>query len=250
VRAIDRLNDEGFSLLLKELSSDIGHAHFHYKLLRALLDVYNNPSSETFSQSRTFWFLTIEAHQDATLFRLGRVFDQGKDGLSLGKLLQTIKAYPHFFDEAHFRKRFKNKVFAENLTKDFKKLSMEGLERDIGLVSVDQNQGGDDVVRRFVAIRKKYLAHKDPKPLLSPAEFKTVADLSWADVEHLLDLANSLIRKYSLLFSASVDSTSMLGQDDYKYVIEAIEDKMQAHKASMETMIKYVDNLDTNRKKE
>lgn len=230
---IDIPNDDEFSLLRNALSSDIGHAHFHYKLLRALQDAHDE-YWEVFSQSRTFWYLALEAHQDATLFRLGRIFDQERGALTLGNWLQTIKSNLHFFDEPSFRKRLQGNPFVENLARDFRKPDRHELEQDIGSVVVSVNKGTDNVVKKFIDIRNKYLAHKDPRTLLPSRGPQMVADLSWNDVEHLLSLADRLLSKYSILFAASVDSTTMLGQDDYKYVLETIKERVESHKAAVE----------------
>jgi hypothetical protein len=234
---IDIPNDNEFSLLLNALSSDIVHAHFHYKLLRALQDAHYQ-YWEVFSQSRTFWSLTIEAHQDATLFRLGRIFDQEKSALSLGNWLQTIRSNLHFFDEPNFRRRLQGNSFVESLAKDSRKPDEHELEQDIGSVVVNVNKGIDNVVKKFIDVRNKYLAHKDPKVLLPSRGPKMVADLSWNDIEHLLSLADSLLNKYSLLFAASVYSTTMIGQDDYKYVLETIKERIESHKAAVEAEMK------------
>ncbi len=65
-----------------------------------------------------------------------------------------------------------------------------------------------------------------------------VADLSWDDIEHLLSLADRLLSKYSLLFAAKVDSTTMVGQDDYKYVLETIRARIDAYDARNEAEMK------------
>jgi hypothetical protein len=234
---IDIPNDNEFSLLLNALSSDIGHAHFHYKLLRALQDA-RDEYWEVFSQSQTFWSLTLEAHQDATLSRLGRVFDQEKTALSLGNWLLTIKSNLHFFDEPNFRKRLQGNPFVESLAKDSRKPDEQELEQDVGSVVKSVNKGIDNVVLKFINIRNKYLAHKDPKVLLPSRGPEMVADLSWNDVEHLLNLADGLLSKYSLLFAASVDSTTMLGQDDYKSVLETIKGGIESHRAAAEAEMK------------
>ncbi len=185
-------------MLLNELSSDIVHAHFHYKLLRALQDAHGQ-YGEVFSQSRTFWYLTLEAHQDATLFRLGRIFDQAKGALSLGHLLQTIKSNLHFFDEPNFRKRLQGNPFVDSLAKDSRKPDEHELDQDIGSVMRD-NKGFDNVVEKFINTRNKYLAHKDPKVLLPSQGPEMVADLSWNDIEHLLSLANRATQQIQLAF--------------------------------------------------
>ena len=226
-------DDNEFSLLLNELSTDMIHAHFHYTLLRALEDARSQYAG-VFSQSPTFWYLTLNAHQDVVLFRLGRIFDQSNGSLSLRNLLRAIKSNLHFFDEPNFRKRLQGNPFVDSLSKDSRKPVESELDHDIGLVAKDANNGFDNVAERFIHIRNKYLAHKDAKVLLASTDPETVAELSWDDVEHLLSLAKGLISKYSLLFAASVDSTTMHGQDDYKNVIESIKEHVDAWEARVE----------------
>ncbi|MGA3281857.1 MAG: hypothetical protein ABSD50_12850 [Smithella sp.] len=231
---IDISNDNEFSILLDALSSDITYAHFHYKLLRSLHGaIEGDQYREVFNQSWTFWHLTLEAHEVAMLLRLGRIFDQGKNALSLGNWLQTIRSNLHFFDEPNFRRRLQGNSFVESLAKDSRKPDEHELKQDIGSVVVNLNNGIDSVVKKFNNVRNKYLAHKDPNVLLPSRGPKMVADLSWNDIEHLLSLANRLLSKYSLLFTASVYSTTMVGQDDYKYVLESIKMRIESYKATM-----------------
>jgi hypothetical protein len=114
------------------------------------------------------------------------------------------------------------------------------LDQEVGTILVKLNKKGaaDKVVKKFVATRDKFLAHKDPNFLLPSRGPKKVADLSWNDVEHLLSLANRLLTKYSLLFAASAYSTTMHCQDDYKYVLETINKRIESHKADEEADMK------------
>jgi hypothetical protein len=234
---IDISSDDEFSLLREALSYDIGHAHFHYKLLRALQDAHDQ-YGEVFGESRTFWHLTLEAHEDAVLYRLGRIFDQSKRALSLGNWLQTIKSNLHFFDEQSFRKRLQSNPFVESLAKDCRKPDEQELDQDIASVVVSLNKGTDNILKKFVDIRNEYLAHKDPGGLLPSRRPQMVTDLLWTDVEYLLSLADRLLSKYTILFDASVDSTTMVGQDDYKYVLETIKERIESHKAAVEADMK------------
>jgi hypothetical protein len=218
-------NEKQFGLLLDALSSDIGCAHFHYKLLRALQGSHDQ-YSEVFSSSPTFWFLTSQAHEDATLFRLGRVFDTQKRALSLVNWLLTIKSNLHLFDEPNFRKRLSGNAFVDSLAEASRKPDETELDRDIASVA------DDVVVKKFIGIRHKYLAHRDPNLLL------VGADLSWEDIEYLLDLASRLFNKYTNFFAASVYSTTMAGQDDYKRVLDAIKDSIDSYKRAVQAEIK------------
>jgi hypothetical protein len=226
-------NENEFSLLPNALSHDIGHAHFHYKFLRALQDAHDQ-YWEVFSESRTFWGLTLEAHEDAMLYRLGRIFDQHKSALSLGKWLQIIKSNLYFFDEQNFRKRLQDNSFVESSAEDSRKPDEQELEQDIGSVVVKGNKGADNIVKKFVGIRNAYLAHRGLGGLLPSRGPQMVTDLSWDDVEYLLSLADRLLSKYTILFDASVDSTTMVAQDDYKRVLETIKERIESHKAAVE----------------
>ena len=234
---IDIHDDNEFSLLLNELSADVIYAHFHFKLLRALQDAYDQ-YSEVFNETRTFWHLTLEAHEAATLFRLGRIFDQHRDALSLGNWLLTIRSNLHFFDEPNFRRRLQGNAFVDSLATDSRKPDECELDRDIGLVVAGQKKGLDESVRKFIVIRHKYLAHRDPAFLLPSRGPERAADLLWADIERLLNLAAELLNKYSSLFAASVYSTTMVGQDDYKYVLETIRARINSRKADVDAEMK------------
>ncbi len=226
MKSIGIKNENEFSLLLDTLSSDVGYAHYHYKLLRALQAAHEQHPN-VFVQARTFWHLTLQAHNDAMLFRLARVLDRTKDAFSLGAWLATIKSHLHFFDEANFRARLSGNAFVDSLASAPRKPDEAELDRDIGLV------GKDKVATKFIRIRNKYLSHQDPKVLLPSCGPEKIEDLSWDDVEHLLDLASGLLNKYSNLFAASLYSTSMAGQDDYKYVIETIKRRIESHEAAV-----------------
>lgn len=234
---IEILDDNEFSLLLNTLSADVVHAHFHYQLLRALQDAHDQ-YSEVFNETRTFWYLTLEAHQGATLFRLGRIFDQHKHALSLGNWLMTIRSNLHFFDEPDFRRRLQGNAFVDSLAKDSRKPEERELDRDISLVVAGSKKGVDESVRKFIDIRNKYLAHRDPAFMLPSQGPQKVADLLWADIERLLNLAAGLLNKYSSLFAASVSSTTMVGQDDYKYVLETVRARINSHKVDVDAEMK------------
>jgi hypothetical protein len=67
-----------------------------------------------------------------------------------------------------------------------------------------------------------------------------VDPLDFAEVEVLLERAVSILNKYSLLFGALAYSTSMVGADDYKYVLDCIRKDIEARDREWkEEMAKY-----------
>jgi hypothetical protein len=225
-------DDKEFSLLLTTLSSDIGWSQFHYKLLRDLQNARDS-YPEVFNETRTFWYLTFQAHETATFYRLNRIFDQEKEALSLVNWLITIKTHLYLFDEANFRQRLQGNEFVDSLAKSLRKPDEHELNQDIELVWTKDkgNKNVDSIV-------KKYLAHIDPSFLLPSRGVQSLPDLTWDDIEHLLDLASRLLNKYSSLFSANLYSGTIIGHDDYKYIIETIKMRITSYKAAIDAETK------------
>jgi hypothetical protein len=232
-------DDKEFSLLLTTLSSDIGWSQFHYKLLRDLQNARDS-YPEVFNETRTFWYLTFQAHETATLYRLNRVFDQEKEALSLVNWLMTIKTHLYLFDEANFRQRLQGNEFVDSLARSFRKPDEHELNQDIKLVWTKDksNKKVDPIVKKYVDIRNKYLAHVDPSFLLPSCGIQPLADLTWDDIEHMLNLASKLLNKYSSLFSANLYSGTIIGHDDYKYIIETINMRIMSYKAVIDAETK------------
>ncbi len=232
-------NDKEFSLLLTTLSSDIGWSQFHYQLLRDLQNARDS-HPEVFNQTQAFWYLTFTAHETATFFRLNRIFDQEKKSLSLVNWLMTIKTHLHLFDEVNFRQRLQGNEFVDSLAKSLRKPDEHELNQDIELVWTKDkgNKNVDSVVKKYVDIRNKSLAHIDPSFLLPSRGVQSLPDLTWDDLKHLLDLASRLLNKYSSLFSANLYSGTIIGHDDYKYIIETINMRIMSYKAVIDAETK------------
>jgi hypothetical protein len=99
-----------FDTLLASLSEDTVTASIHWTLCKDLWASVNEFVREL-NQSPAFWSLTMNAHREVALFRLGRLFDQQRSALSLRSLVDTIAANLHLFDVERFRERLKENPF-------------------------------------------------------------------------------------------------------------------------------------------
>jgi hypothetical protein len=206
---------EELSLLLEGLKDEIISANSYHRLFRGLVN--SMPAHEReFQQSYVFWYLTMEALQDAGRVNLCRIYDQNSTSLNLVNLLHTIKANLHFFSEVHFRKRLEGNAFVDSLAQVNRVPKMDELERDIESVSCK-----NPIVEKLMIWRNNIVAHRGAKISLGKKKILENNPLSQREIEQLLEHSLETFNKYSSLYQASTLSTQnlILGHDDYKALL-------------------------------
>ena len=211
--AIKIKTEAQFATLLTSLAEDVVTASIHWKLCKDLWASVNEFVREL-NQSPAFWSLTMNAHREVALFRLGRLFDQQKGALSLTTLVDTIAANLALFDLDRLKERLKDNPFVQSLAEGARRPNTDTLAQDAQCVSES-----DPLVARLTAIRNRVLAHRDPRVVLG-----TVTDpagaLEASDIDALLQRAATVVNRYSSLFRTGTHMMSMLGQDDFRRVLE------------------------------
>lgn len=209
-------NSDEFDALIEGLAHDIVDANVHFRLHQNLSDSIADYCIEL-NQSRAFWNLTISAQLDAALLRLCRAYDSDSSSLSLPRLLATIECNPDIFDTPDFKERLMDNPFVEGLTDVDRIPDKDDLVADIKLVSKR-----DPFVSRLLKWRNNIGAHRDPRETITPNS--VVGDpLNFTEIEYLLTSAIGILNRYSSLFKAVTYSTSMVGADDYSYVLGCIK---------------------------
>lgn len=181
------------------------------------------------NQSPAFWTLTFNAHWDTAFYRLSRLYDQTKRALNLPNFLQTIQVNVARFDSGAFRTRYKTNQFIDNLSKTNRRPDDATLAADLASVS----ERTDPLVARLVDIRNRVLAHRDPSVLLSPNP-NDVFSLSEAEFDTLIVRAQTIVNRYSRLFSAQTNSMKIVGEDDFRSVLSYVREGVQAAEARAE----------------
>lgn len=220
---------------MKGLAQDIVDANIHYRFHQDLNSAIPEYVSEL-NQAATFWNLTMSAQVDATLLRLCRAYDSHSASLSLPRLLATIEANLHIFETPAFKERLKKNPFVESLAKDSRVPDKNELKADIILAS-----SSDPLVSSLLAWRNNIGAHRNPRETLSPSSV-VVDPLKFSDVEKLLERAIRILNKYSLLFAALAYSTSMVGADDFKYVLGCIRNDLLTRDRDLKEQIAKLEN--------
>ena len=220
-------SEAAFDTLLTSIAEDAVTASIHWRLCKDLFASVPEFVSEL-NDSPAFWSLTMNAHREVTLFRLGRLYDQQRGALSLRSLVDTIATNRHLFDVDRFRERLKGNPFVDSLADAARQPDEATLVQDANSVSEES----DPLVKKLLAIRNRVLAHRDPRVVLG-----TVADPSQAldplDMDKLLERASMVVNRYSSMFRAGTHATWMFGGDDWKRVLGHVRDDLTARRAKL-----------------
>jgi hypothetical protein len=181
------------------------------------------------NQSPAFLSLTMSAHREVALLRLGRLFDQQKGALSLPSLVDTIAANQHFFDVDRFKERLKDNPFVQSLAEGARRPDSETLASDGRSVSPS-----DPLVERLTTMRNRVMAHRDPRVVLGTVA-DPAGDVEAAAIDHLLSRAATVVNRYSMMFRAG--SHLMFGHDDFRRVLEHVRDDVDAINARIDEEI-------------
>lgn len=160
----------------------------------------------------------MQAHLNACLLHLCRAFDQNQSALHLKSWLLTIKDNLALFDEPKFCERLKDNQFVDTLAKDPRRPDVATLDRDIESCSIE-----DPLVRNLNTYRGSLIAHKSARNVVNQKNIGDQHPLKYDDIETLLKRSDEILNRYSGLFSAHFYSTSIVGREDYRYIVECVE---------------------------
>ncbi len=214
MKAIRVTSEKEFERLLDHLSNEAHRASDHWHLLKGLEAASKRYRFEM-RESLAFWNFTLNAHHDAVLFRLARLYDQDVGSLSLKRFLLTVRASVEYFSDGALRTRLKDNPFVEELLS--RKLTLSTLGGDIRRVSEDR----DPLVHRLYKLRNESLSHVNPNPVRLGAA-STLARLNGKEIQSLLDRACKIVNRYSLTYRASLLSAKVIGADDYNHLLDLI----------------------------
>lgn len=221
-RGIRLKPSEQFEWLLSHLLTEVHRVWDHWDLWGAL-DKAIEEDGAAFNQSVQFWRLTIQAHKDSVVLRLGRLYDPHPKALSLENLLQTIRNDAQH--GAHFTKV------------DIASLDHGTLKTDIETVSEI-----DPLVSQLLEVRNEYLAHRASR-IVSSGSFSGVPILKQEELRTLLDRASRIANAYSQLCGRPPRSRHHPGSDDYKRILDLIRRGLASIKKERADEIKRLQEL-------
>lgn len=224
-----------FHSLLLALVDELVDAHIHFRLFKSL----NADIPEyvrVFNQSCAFWQLTLRAHLDAVFLRLCKAYDQyggGNPSLNLRNLLDTVAANLYLFDEPNFRERLRDNPFVDSLAATSRRPDLAQLQQDLLSVS-----SSDPLVNKLTIWRNNFYAHRSPAQILDAEVFARTYPLPLEDIEGLLNNGITIVNRYSDLFVATRHLPSMVGQNDYSWLLKVAKEELDRRERSFQEEVK------------
>jgi len=218
-------NADEFKRLLESLALELVDANI-YLGLHNDLETATTSYRREFRQSWAFWSLTLQAHFDAALFRLCRIFDQHREGLNLRSFLETIQGNLGIFEEHNFRERLQGNPFVDSLAATARRPDPDQLARDI-----EFSGDGNPLVKSLIVLRNNYFAHRSARDVVDPQDLHLRYPLTKEHVETLLKGGLEILNRYSSLFDAHLYADYMVGRDDYQAILGAVQEKLARYDA-------------------
>lgn len=219
-----QMDSTQFSRAIEALSRDVLDAAIHWKLAKDLQLAINNwPLA--FQQSPLFWNLTINAHIKVSILAACRAFDQNEKSLHLSGLLEMIQENLPLFEEEAFRDRLRGNPFVDALAAEPRRPDQAQLEQDIKLCSPD-----DSIVKTLIINRSNAIAHTNLEWALSDTNFLERFPIPTDEFEVLVQRGSDILNRYSHLFSASIYSDQIPGQDDHQIIFTSIQERVEANR--------------------
>ena len=229
--------DAEFESLLKRLSEDIVEAPAFLRLDKLLRSKFSEYEREV-NNGAFFWTFSVKAIREAGLLRIARIYDQEQRALSLRRLLLTIQANPHFFDDETVKRRV-NPDYAAAMMPRSHLPNPTQITNDLLLVSDD-----DPLVHKIVRWRNTLGAHISAKTTLKRP---VIADpLTFEDADNLCTRAFDVFNRYTSLFHATTHSRMIIGEEGsvesiFKFLrlgFEAYDKQVEAEYKRWELMAK------------
>jgi AbiU2 len=235
MRDIKTNDDEEFGRLVTAIADDMVTATIHWRLYQRLLEAVREFEREI-NEARSFWSLTFRAHLDVTLWRLGRLYDPTAGALSLPNFLATVRKNLPTFDEGPFRKRLADNAHVDSLASHVRRPATAQIQDDLLQVTGEK----DPLVRALVDLRNGHLGHRDANAVLGRLD---LPGLDASQVTELLERARDIVNRYKQLYAAATNSVQMVGEDDYRSVLNSIRSAFDVHESAIEKEIEETGSL-------
>ena len=82
--------------------------------------------------------------------------------------------------------------------------------------------------------RPNAIAHRNASHAIDPREFAKRYRLSFAEIQTLIDVGIGILNRYGSLFHATTYASSMVGRDEYLFVLNSVRAHLKAWKAQCE----------------
>ena len=219
--------------LFNALSAEVVDSYHYYRLFSNINSSIQEYSQEM-NQSNTFWFFTLRALREASMFNLCRLYDQEPGSLSLRNLLLIIQENLQYFSKDDFRARLKGNAFVDSLAETARVPDSDKLNEDLAYTSTQ-----NPLVKKLIILRHNYYAHKSVNTTLKNNEILQNIPLSNDEVLELLNRGHEIYNRYLTLFKAQSWSRMLIGEDDFKNLLNFARVGLRKHEEDFQKEIDF-----------
>lgn len=115
----------------------------------------------------------------------------------------------------------------ELLVANFEPLNAQQIENDMDYATRSRNS----IVDRLIAIRHNYYTHMNAGDVVADRAIAETYPHMRYEVGDLLKAGLTIVNRYSMLFDLNTWASGITGQDDYHYVLRAIQDRFERYRA-------------------
>jgi len=185
----------------ERLVADIREAHQHYDLYLQIRSAVSVDSHrEQMNKATNFWTLTLNAHLTSCRLGLCRIYDKTKGAITLNKWL-------HQHGTALLNKASEPDIVERHFMQA--PVSESVFEKDLELTDSE-----NPLVKTLNEQRNKAIIHSAKSEV---SEIKSVFErhrLTYSDYEDLLNRADTILNRYSVLYSGESYSIFTKGRND------------------------------------
>ncbi|MEQ1947339.1 MAG: hypothetical protein ABL995_09120 [Bryobacteraceae bacterium] len=164
-----------FDWLIDHLTTEVYRVRDNWEAWKTIDEAAKTHVREL-TQTPGFWELTKQAHKDAVVLRLGRLYDPHPTATSLGNLLQTLR---------------------ENMTRSgtsfpaaITNIRAADIDKDIAKVS-----NAEAAIEKLLALRNEYLAHRGTRHV-TKGSYAALPTLNAKEISGLILKGIRLMSKY------------------------------------------------------
>ncbi|MEN9573121.1 MAG: hypothetical protein RL514_976 [Verrucomicrobiota bacterium] len=202
------------------LAGELGIANTHLYIYRKLTEAREAEFADELYKALDFWGYTIQAHVQAAVLRLCRVYDSNGETLGLQCLLQCLVRAARI---GHLNSQVTQKRFAQQVKSD---------------LNFCAGHSTDALVKKLRVLRCKFVAHRNHEFSMKQTK-DSLAEypLTIGELQSLIDDGFSVLERWarwSKVYDAYGEGVLFpryaSGKDDYLFVLKSLKSALQQPK--------------------
>ncbi len=195
--------EQHFVNLREALTEMCFQGQTHYRIWRTLNESFEKHPAPA-ENAPVFFIMTASAHFNSSFSFLAKLVDKHRDAVNINEYIEFVQSCPSMF----------KKTQSSTISK--------AVQKDLQIIEAFSTQ-----ITNIRARRDKYYAHLDRKHISKPKEILQLFPIKPIEIYQLYEEIGKIINRYSGFYDDSSSEMGIVGEDDVKWLIEFIEEKLQ-----------------------